>query len=184
MIFTPGKVYGSCVIELQKRADERGFFARSWCAQELAQHGLNASIAQINVANTFKRGTVRGMHFQTHPHCEVKIVSCTRGAIFDVMVDLRKDSPTYAQWFGVELTAENRKALYVPEGCAHGYQTLCDDADIQYLTSRAYAPQHATGIRYDDATIGVQWPLPVSVISEADLKWGTLQAARDLDLRP
>jgi dTDP-4-dehydrorhamnose 3,5-epimerase len=171
MIFTPGVIQGSFVIDLQKRGDERGFFARLWCETEFAKQGIPYKVAQINTARTLRAGTVRGLHLQNHPHLEAKVASCTRGAIFDVAVDLRPGSPTFRRWFGAELTAESGRMLYVPEGCAHGYQTLVDDTDMLYLTSAAYAPAQATGVRFDDPAFGIEWPASVTVVSDPDRKW-------------
>jgi len=162
---------GLFVVELERLADSRGFFARSWCAREFADHGLEIAVAQCNISYNEKRGTLRGLHFQQPPHEETKIVRCTRGAIFDVIVDLRPQSPSYLRWQGFELTAENRKALYVPKGFAHGFQTLADNAEIVYQISEFYAPNSAGGYRFDDAAIGIAWPVPVTLISERDLSW-------------
>ncbi len=178
MIFIRGPIAGAVVIEPERRSDERGFFARSWCAQEFATQGLPMTIAQVNVAQTLRQGTVRGLHLQTPPHEETKVVSCTRGAIFDVLVDLRPGSATFGRWFGVELGAADGRMLHVPAGCAHGYQALCDDVAIQYLASHPYAPAHATGLRFDDPEVGIAWPVPVTLVSAADRNWGTLAALR------
>ncbi len=171
MIFAETALRGVYRIEPERREDERGFFARVWCRREFEERGLRPAIAQINVAFSPKRGTLRGLHFQLAPRQEVKVVRCTRGALLDVVVDLRTDSPTYRRWVGVELTAENGCMVYVPEGCAHGYQTLADDTELCYQTSEPYAPELARGIRYDDAAFGIAWPLPVTSISEADRSW-------------
>ncbi len=176
MRFTVTKVKGACTIELEQHQDHRGFFARSWCRNEFAAHGLNPLIAQINVGYTAKKAGVRGLHYQGAPNQEAKTVRCTRGAIFDVAVDLRPDSPTFKQWVGVELTADNRRMLYVPEGCAHGYQSLVDDTEIEYLATALYAPEAARGVRFDDPAFGVSWPLPVGVISDADRAWPDFQS--------
>jgi len=171
MIFTETKLPGAYCIEPERREDHRGFFARVWCQDEFARHGLNPNAAQLNVGFTLTEGGIRGMHFQIAPHQEVKIVRCTQGALFDVIVDLRSDSPTYRQWVGVDLTAANRRMLYVPEGCAHGYQTLRDDTEMCYLTSAPYAPASARGVRYDDPAFKIEWPLPMTGISDADRAW-------------
>jgi dTDP-4-dehydrorhamnose 3,5-epimerase len=171
MKFLECPLAGGFVIELESQRDERGFFARSFCADEFQAHGLCGMFIQINVAFNEKAGTLRGMHFQSAPHEEVKLVSCTRGAVHDVMIDLRAGSPTHSQTFALELTADNGRALYVPAGFAHGYQTLTAGAQIQYLTSQRYAPGHASGVRFDDPAFELQWPLPVAVISEADRTW-------------
>jgi len=162
---------GAYVLEVERREDDRGFFARVWCADELAAAGLDPRISQINVGFNLRRGTLRGLHFQRAPHAEVKLVRCTAGAVYDVIVDLRPESPTHRRWVGVELTAENHRQLYVPAGFAHGYQTLTDSAEISYLTSVPYAPESATGVRFDDPAFGIGWPEPVTVISDADRAW-------------
>ncbi len=171
MIFTETPIPAAYVLELERRADERGFFARAWCEQEFAAHGLSARVAQINVCFSPKRGTLRGIHYQLPPWREAKTVRCTRGAIYDVVVDLRPDSPAYRQWFGIELAAGNHYMLYVPEGCAHGCQTLMGDTEMYYQTSQPYAADYARGVRYDDPAVGVCWPLPVTTISNADRSW-------------
>jgi dTDP-4-dehydrorhamnose 3,5-epimerase len=171
MIFTATQLGGVWLIDIEPRKDQRGFFARTWCRQELTAHGLDPRIAQESLSFNRHRGTVRGLHFQRPPHEEIKIVRCTRGGIFDVIVDLRPQSPSYLRWQGFELTAENHKALYVPMGFAHGFQTLDDNAEIVYQISEFYAPNSAGGYRYDEAVFGIAWPLPISVISERDLHW-------------
>jgi len=171
MIFSQTELAGAYVIDLERRGDERGFFARSWCHREFAAHGLNLGIAQINVAFSQRRGTLRGLHFQLAPHQEAKVVRCTMGALLDVILDLRPESRTYKRSVGVELTADNRRMVYVPEGCAHGYQTLVDSTEMYYQTSAFYAPEVARGIRYDDPAFRIAWPLPVTSISEADRSW-------------
>ena len=171
MIFTATRLEGAWLLDLEPRRDERGFFARTWCRRELAARGLDAAIAQESLSFNRRRGTLRGLHFQLPPHEETKIVHCPRGAIFDVIVDLRPASPTYRQWQGFELTAENHRAVYVPKGFAHGFQTLTDDAEIAYRISAFYAPDAAAGCRYDDPAFGIDWPLPVSAIAERDLEW-------------
>ena len=180
MIFTATQLEDAWLIDIEPREDERGFFGRIWCRQELAAQGLDTEIAQESLSFNRHRGTVRGLHFQRPPHEEIKIVRCTRGGIFDVIVDLRPRSPTYLRWQGFELTAENHKALYVPKGFAHGFQTLVDDAEIVYQISEFYAPNSAGGHRYDDAAFGVAWPLPVTMISERDLSWPAFNAATSI----
>ncbi len=170
------KVPGAYIIELERREDHRGFFARSWCQDEFGANGLDPRVAQINVAFTAKKASLRGLHYQLAPHREAKTVRCTRGAIFDVAVDLRPDSPAFKQWVGVELSADNHRLLYIPEGCAHGYQTLADDSEIEYLTTASYASESARGIRFDDPAFGIAWPLPVGIISDADRSWPDFQA--------
>jgi len=178
MIFTATRIAGAEIIDIAPHHDERGFFARTWCRNELGDRGLVTALAQESVSFNKRRGTLRGLHYQQAPHAETKIVRCTRGAIFDVIVDLRADSPTYLRWLGVELSAENRRALYIPEGLAHGFQTLADDSEIFYQISEFYAPQAAAGCRYDDPAFAIAWPLPVAVISERDRSWPVLDAAK------
>jgi dTDP-4-dehydrorhamnose 3,5-epimerase len=178
VIFTETDLPGAYAIDIDPRRDERGFFARAWCAEEFAQHDLVTRVAQANVSYNAHRGTLRGMHYQVPPHEEVKIVRCTRGAIYDVIVDLRPSSPTYRRWIGVELTAENRRMLYVPEGFAHGFQTLEDDTETFYQVSEFYAPGAERGLRWDDPAFGVEWPLPESpILSDKDRGWPDYQAA-------
>lgn len=171
MIFTETKLKGAYIIDLDRISDERGFFSRRWCAKEFALQRLNPSVVQVNIGHNIKKGTVRGMHFQIEPNAEVKLVYCSRGALYDVIIDLREESPTRGQWFGVELTADNARMLYVPEGFAHGYQTLEDETDLVYQTSQFYAKESATGVRFNDPTFGIAWPLPVSTISSGDQRW-------------
>jgi dTDP-4-dehydrorhamnose 3,5-epimerase len=175
MRFQETTVKGAFVIDMEPREDHRGFFARSWCAHEFELYGLNPAIAQINVGFTTKRGGVRGLHFQLPPAVEAKTVRSTKGSIFDIVVDLRPQSPSFKKWAGFELSANNHRMLYIPEGCAHGYQTLLDSTEIEYLTSAPYAPDLARGVRYDDAAFGIEWPLQVTSISEADKSWPNFQ---------
>lgn len=175
VIFTPTRIAGVRVIDIEKRQDERGYFGRTWCERELAAQGLSTRIAQVNAAVSLKAGTLRGMHYQRAPFAEVKIMRCQRGAVFDVIVDLRRDSATYSQWVGVELTAENGRMLYAPEGCAHGYVTLREDTELSYSTSQFYAPDAAHGVRFDDPAFGIQWPVAASVISAQDRNWPILE---------
>lgn len=176
MEFTETKLKGAFLVRLKKIEDNRGFFARGWCRDEFAAHGLNPNMLQLNVGFSHKKGTLRGMHYQEAPHAEAKFVRCTRGAIYDVIIDLRRESPTHGQWFGAELTQDNGTMLYAPEGFAHGYQTLTDDADMYYMTTAIFARDSAKGVRYNDPAFGIQWPLPVSVISEPDQKWPDYRA--------
>ena len=171
MIFTETKLKGAYVIDLERVTDERGFFARSWCAKEFSSHGLSPAIVQANVGHSTKKGTIRGMHFQIAPSAEVKVVHCSRGSLYDVIIDLRDGSPTRGQWVGAELTADNGRMLYVPEGFAHGYQTLEDETDLVYQTSQFYAREAAKGVRYNDPAFAIAWPLPVSVVSSGDTNW-------------
>lgn len=171
MIFKETPLKGAYLIELERKEDHRGFFARTWCREEFERHGLNTGLVQINMAFNAKKGTLRGMHFQEAPDAEVKVVRCTAGAIFDIAVDLRPGSETQGRWFGVVLDCRNRSMLYIPEGFAHGYQVLEDNTEMYYMTSRSYAPNSARGYRYDDPAFGIEWPLPVSCISDADASW-------------
>jgi len=175
MEFTETSLTGAFLVGLSKITDDRGFFARAWCKDEFAKHGLNPNMMQLNTAFSHKKATLRGLHYQEAPHAEAKFVRCTKGAIFDVIVDLRDGSPTKGQWFGAELTADNGRMMYAPEGFAHGYETLTDDAEMYYLTSASYAATAARGIRYDDPAFGIVWPLPIAVVSEADTKWADYQ---------
>lgn len=179
MKFTATKIAGVVVVDLERRSDERGFFARQWCAEELTKAGLDARVAQINTARSIAQGTLRGIHFQRAPHAEAKLVRCTRGAVFDVAVDLRPDSPTYCQWFGVELDDESGRALYIPEGCGHGYITLTANSDLVYQASTPYAPSSATGVRHDDPAFGIAWPVPIMVMSAQDRGWPLLSEQRE-----
>ena len=180
MIFTPTPLPGGYVIEPKKIEDDRGFFARLLCQDEFAKLGLKHQLPQTNISRTFRRGTMRGLHFQRAPHAEVKIVRCTRGAVYDVMVDLRPESPTFKQWFGVELTQDNFKAAYVPEGFAHGYLTLADDSEIYYHASEVYHAESATGVPYNDPEFNIVWPIEVAVISRQDREWPAFAAQKTL----
>lgn len=175
MRFTETNLKGACLVEPEPCRDDRGLFARTFCAREFRDHGLADRFVQCNTSWNARKGTVRGLHYQAAPSWEVKLVRCTAGAIWDVIVDLRPDSPTYLQHFGVELAASNRLALYIPEMFAHGFQTLEDDAEVFYQMSEFYAPKLARGLRYDDPKLGIAWPLPVTSISEKDQQWGLLR---------
>jgi dTDP-4-dehydrorhamnose 3,5-epimerase len=179
VIFTETRLQGAFVIDIERRPDERGFFARAFCQNEFAEHGLNTTIAQSNVAFNLKRGTLRGMHFQVPPAAETKFVRCTRGAILDIIVDLRPESPTYLEHVAVELSADNARGLYVPERFAHGYQVLEDDTETSYQVGEFYTPGVEGGLMYDDPRLGLEWPLPVTVISEKDQAWASLDATED-----
>lgn len=176
MLFTETPLKGAFIIDLEQRQDTRGFFARTFCVSEWATHGLKATIAQCNVAFNYKKGTLRGMHYQEPPACEVKLVRCTSGAIYDVIIDMRPHSATYLDHIGVELTAQNRRALYVPEMFAHGYQTLTDSAEVVYQMSEFYAPEYQRGLRYDDPAFGIEWPLTISEISDKDTSWPLVES--------
>jgi dTDP-4-dehydrorhamnose 3,5-epimerase len=171
VIFTETKLKGAFIIELELRKDERGFFARTWCKREFEAHGLVREMVQANVSFNKKRGTLRGMHYQVAPYEEAKLVRCTRGAIYDVIIDLRQDSPTYKQWIGVELTSENYQMIYVPENFAHGFLTLEDNTEVTYQVSQFYSPESERGIRYNDPVFGIKWPIQVEVISDKDKTW-------------
>ena len=168
MLFKQTKLAGVFVIEPEPIEDERGFLARSWCAEEFAKHGLSAALAQCNISYNRKRGTLRGLHYQAAPFAEAKLVRCTAGAMFDVAVDLRRESPTFAQWAGIELSAENRRMLYIPEGFAHGLQTLSHHTEVFYQMSQPYRETAARGLRYDDPTIAIQWPIANPIVSPRD----------------
>jgi dTDP-4-dehydrorhamnose 3,5-epimerase len=174
MRFFPTELAGACIVEPEELDDDRGFFARTFCAREFATHGLAAEFVQCSISVNRRRGTVRGLHYQVSPACEAKLVRCTAGALYDVIVDLRPESPTYRHHLGVELTARNRRALYVPAMFAHGLQTLEDDTEVLYQISEYYAPGQATGLRFDDPSLGIRWPLPVGAISEKDRNWPLL----------
>lgn len=174
MRFTESPLRGAFVVELEERTDDRGFFARAFCAKEFADHGINDKVVQANVSYNHVAGTLRGMHYQVPPAAETKFLRCTRGAIFDVIVDLREGSATRGQHFGAELTAANRKAILVPEGFAHGFVTLADESEVLYLVSEFYTPGCERGLRFDDPKLGIQWPRPVAVISEKDASWPLL----------
>lgn len=174
MKFTETKLKGAFVIDIESRPDNRGFFARKFCQNELREHGLNPVIAQANIAFNARRGTLRGMHFQFPPAGETKIVRVTRGAILDLIVDLRPESPTYLQNIAVELTADNHRALYVPERFAHGYQVLEDNTETSYDVGEFYTPALEGGLRFDDPRLGLVWPLPISEISPKDSSWAPL----------
>ena len=175
MIFTETKLKGAFIIDLERRNDERGFFARAFCQNEFREHGLKPIIAQANIASNLKKGTLRGMHFQYPPAAETKLVRCTRGAILDIIVDLRPESRTYLEHIAVELNEDNMTSLYVPERFAHGYQALRDGTDTSYQVGEFYAPATEGGLRHDDPQLGLQWPLPVSVISQKDLAFRPLR---------
>jgi dTDP-4-dehydrorhamnose 3,5-epimerase len=171
VIFTPTELKGAFEIELNQLKDDRGFFARAWCEKEFAEHGLTPVVHQVNVSFNKKKGTLRGMHYQVAPYQEAKTVRCTRGAIYDVIIDLRKDSATYKQWIGVELTADNYKMLYVPEDFGHGFITLEDNTEVTYQVSEFYTPGAEQGICWNDPVFNISWPESVQVISEKDANW-------------
>jgi dTDP-4-dehydrorhamnose 3,5-epimerase len=167
--FTETKLKGAYIIEPELIRDERGFFARSWCQKEFSERGLNSNLVQCNISFNLKKGTLRGMHYQAKPHEEAKLVRCTMGAIYDVIIDIRPESPTFKQWVAVELTAENRKMLYIPDGMAHGFQTLVDNTEVFYQMSEFFYHESATGVRWDDPAFNVEWLIKQDlVISEKD----------------
>jgi dTDP-4-dehydrorhamnose 3,5-epimerase len=171
MRFMETGIEGAKVIDPSPHEDDRGRFLRAWCTREFAEHAITFLPVQANLGFSKKRGTVRGMHLQETPAIEAKLVRCTRGAIFDVVLDLRPASPSYGKWYGVKLSAENSRMLYVPESCAHGYQTLEDCTEMYYMTSGFYTPSAVRGVRFDDPTVGIQWPLIATVVSEQDRHW-------------
>jgi dTDP-4-dehydrorhamnose 3,5-epimerase len=172
VLFTETELDGAYIVDLEPREDDRGFFARAWCANEFAEHGLSTELVQSNLAFNRRQGTLRGMHFQREPHAEVKLVRCTRGAVYDAIIDLRSGSQTYMRWIGIELTDENRRALYVPKGFAHGYQTLVDDTEIFYQVSEFYSPEFEDGVRWNDPAFGIRWPDPATpLLSSKDAAW-------------
>ncbi len=171
MRFTDAALPGAYSIDIEPLDDERGFFARVWCRDELERKGLVSDLAQMSLSFNRRKGTLRGMHYQAVPHEEVKLVRCTRGAIYDVLLDLRRDSPTFRQWISAELTAENRRTLYVPKGIAHGFQTLADDTEILYQISEFHHPESARGVRWDDPAFGIDWPDRRPILSERDASY-------------
>jgi dTDP-4-dehydrorhamnose 3,5-epimerase len=171
MIFTETKLKGAFIIEPERQEDERGFFARTFCQEEFKAHGLNPNLVQCSISFNKKKGTVRGMHCQVAPYQETKLVRCTQGAIYDVIIDLRSDSLTFKKWLAADLTAENRRMFYIPKGFAHGFQTLKDNTEVHYQMSEFYHPESFKGIRWDDSTFNVKWPLSITVISEKDLSY-------------
>jgi dTDP-4-dehydrorhamnose 3,5-epimerase len=169
--FHPTLLHDAWLIQLEPAQDSRGFFARTFCAEEFAAHGLEATYPQHSISFSARKGTLRGMHYQREPHSEVKLVRCIKGAICDVIIDIRPNSPTNRHWQKFELSSENGRQLYIPAGFAHGFQTLCDDVEVNYLISELYSPQFGGGIRYDDPNFAIAWPLSVTEISEKDLQW-------------
>jgi dTDP-4-dehydrorhamnose 3,5-epimerase len=168
MIFTPLALKGAFIIDLERQQDERGFFARTWCQREFESHGLGMQWVQCNISFNRRKGTLRGMHYQIAPYAETKLVRCTRGAMYDVLLDLRRDSLTFTQWQAVELTATNGRMLLIPEGFAHGFQTLAHETEVFYQMSQFYAPEYARGVRWDDPIFQISWPEAKRIISERD----------------
>ena len=171
MRFLETGIAGAWVIDPSPHQDNRGRFLRAWCAREFSEHGVDFVPVQANMAFSLAKGTIRGMHRQVAPAIEAKLVRCTRGAIFDVIVDLRPESPTYGEWYGMELSAENSRMLYVPGNCAHGCQALEKHSEMLYMASEFYAPDSVRGLRFDDPALGIQWPLAATVVSDQDRNW-------------
>jgi dTDP-4-dehydrorhamnose 3,5-epimerase len=178
MLFEACRVHGARLIVPSPHVDDRGRFMRAWCATEFREQGIDFKPEQANMAFSARAGTLRGLHYQVPPAVEAKVVRCTRGAIFDVVVDLRPESPTYLHWDGAELSAKNGRMLYVPERCAHGCLSMEDETEIYYLTSVAYAPECARGVRYDDPAVAVKWPRPVEIVSKQDREWPSIERPR------
>jgi len=168
LIISPTSIAGACIVDIDARQDERGFFARSWCVNEFQQCGLNARLVQCNISFNLQRGTLRGMHFQEAPYPEAKLVRCTRGTIYDVVLDLRRESSSYLKWQAVELSESNHRSLFVPDGCAHGFQSLTDNAEVLYHMSEFYHPDLARGVRWNDPAFAIAWPVPHPILSEKD----------------
>lgn len=175
MRFTPTGLEGAVILDLEPREDARGLFARSFCKREFESHGLTLNVVQCNLASSYKKGTLRGLHYQVPPAAEAKLMRCTCGAVYDVIVDLRPESPTYLQHIGVELTAENHRGLFVPPLFGHGYQTLSDKSEVTYMVNEFYNADCERGLRYDDPVLAIRWPLPVAVISDKDASWPLLK---------
>ena len=178
MKFEPTPIPGAHVVAIERLADDRGFFARIWCRDEFRAHGLDVDIVQASVSYNRQRGTLRGMHFSRAPSTEGKLVRCSRGSVFDVIVDLRADSPSYLSHFCVTLDADRHNALFIPQGVAHGFQTLEDDCEVTYMMTDVYRPELADGVRYDDPAFGIRWPLPVSCIADRDRSYPDLAPRR------
>ena len=171
MIFKETRFESVYIVEIEKHTDDRGFFGRTWCKDEFEAHGLNAGVLQSNIAFSKFRGTLRGLHYQDEPYAEAKLIRCIKGSLYDVIVDLRPQSATYTQWLATELTEDNYKMIYVPEGFAHGYQTLEDNTEIFYQVSQIYSPEFERGIRFNDPLLRIQWPGDIRTISDKDLSW-------------
>lgn len=180
MIFHETRLAGAYLIDIERLSDERGFFARTWCRREFAAQNLETDYVQASISVNPLRGTLRGLHFQSPPHSETKLVQCVRGAIYDVIVDLRPASPTFRQWLGVELTAASHRMLYIPAAFAHGFQTLEDNTEVSYLISTFHVPEAARGIRHDDPVLGIAWPMKISRISEKDRRLPTIDEVPEL----
>src|SRR6266481_4374058 len=175
--FTPTSVAGAVLVDPILRQDDRGHFSRAWCIREFAEQGIDFVPVQANTGSSFRKGTLRGLHLQVKPALEAKLVCCTSGALFDVVVDLRRESPSCFKWYGVELRAGSSQMLYIPEGCAHGYQTLEDYTDLCYMASQYFTPSAARGVRFDDPAFGIKWPLVPTAMSEQDRNWPLISEA-------
>jgi len=175
LILTPTPIAGSFVVDIERKSDERGFFARTWCSEELSRAGLVSTLSQCSISSNRQAYTLRGMHYQAEPDVETKLVSCRHGALFDVIVDLRRRSPTYTQWFGVELTARNYRALYIPPGIAHGFLTIEDDTEVNYQISGTYVPASGRGVRWDDPAFSIRWPANPIVMADRDKHYPDFQ---------
>jgi len=175
-VFVETFLKGAFVVDLEKREDDRGFFARAFCQREFAEHGLEVQVAQCNISFNERKGTLRGMHYQVSPFEEAKLVRCTRGSIYDVIIDLRGDSRTFGRPFGVELTARNRRMLYIPREFAHGFQTLEHDTEVFYQMSQYYSAEHSRGVRWNDPAFGIEWPPDERIISERDQQYSDFRA--------
>ena len=171
MVFTECELDGAYIVDIERRVDDRGFFARSFCAREFADHGLKTAFVNVNLSVSHRRGTLRGMHYQVPPYSETKLIRCVRGAIHDVIIDLRPNSRTFTKWIGVDLTDANHRMLYVPDGFAHGFLTLTDDVEVTYQVTEFYQPGAERGVRHNDPAFGIQWPAEVAVISDKDRTW-------------
>jgi dTDP-4-dehydrorhamnose 3,5-epimerase len=177
MIFNKGKIEGAYVIDIEKLGDERGFFGRAFCQKEFEKRGLDQEMVQTNVSFSEQSGTLRGLHYQSRPYQEAKLIRCTQGSIYDVIADVRPSSSTFKQWMGIELTADNYRMVYVPKGCAHGFITLEDDSEALYQVSAFYAPKHEKGLRYNDPAFDIEWPIDVRVVSDKDRQWPDFEEA-------
>lgn len=171
MIFTETKLKGSYIVEIEKNEDERGFFARTWDENEFQKNSMNSKFIQCSISYNKKRGTLRGMHFQKKPYEESKLVSCKKGSIFDVIIDLRPNSETFTEWFGVELNSRDYKSVFVPEGFAHGFQSIEDESEVFYQITNLHMPSHSSGVRWNDSKFGIKWPIDNPIISKRDLEW-------------
>ena len=178
MIFTELALRGAFIVDMEPRKDDRGYFSRSFCREEFSRNGLETGVAQCNVSVNLRKGTLRGMHYQMPPKAEAKLVRCTRGVVHDVIVDLREGSPTFLRWEAVKLTGNSDRMVYIPEGFAHGFQTLVDDAEVFYLMFESYSPDHARGVRWDDPALGIEWPIPDPIVSERDREYPLLVKPR------